>query len=1129
MCIGNGSSTLSDNRSIELTPDNDVADRNGNFFQKNKIVTSKYTIWNFVPKNLYEQLRRIGNIYFVVTAILAVTIESPVSPVTSWLPLLFVILTTAIKQGYEDLLRHQSDRQVNNRSASVIRRKCVQEIHCQQIVVGDIVKVKRDEDVPCDIIIMYSSDLSGKCYVTTSNLDGETNLKTLMVPKIFLGMDTADIVSLRATITCQPPIAALYTFEGKVQIEWPDGTFQSGPLSIENLALRGARLKDTDYIIGCAAYTGSDTKLSLNSKISVVKFSTVEKTMNKYIMVFIGVLLIEIVSCTIIKYCYEYFKKWQFYLGEVTLNYFTTLFEDMISFLILLNYIIPISLYVTIEIQRFLGSYFFHWDVGMYDAENDKAAILNTSDVNEDLGQVEYLFSDKTGTLTENLMIFRRCFIDGNSYMEKDCDGHLYLLQPDGNEQNAQRIDDWNAEIWHFMLSICLCHDVHIAPLPQKMKAEMERVKFRESVRLHRTSSMNSSLMMDPGLPEYEAASVDEKALVEAAARFGVVFRGAGDSDDIIIDAQGTILLYQRLDTLEFSSRRKRMSVIIEDTDGDIWLYCKGADSSVLPLILDEDIESAKISLTDFSMRGLRTLVFGFKKFTKEEYKKIDNEINEIRQTMGPERQLCIERTYDMIENGLKLLGVTAVEDRLQEDVSETMEKLSLAGIKIWVLTGDKVETAENIAYFCGHFKRSTIVLRFVNLRTPQIVFFALTNLERKMNMSPFSQYGFLADGTSLSVAIDSCPGLLRRVTMSCEAVVCCRMSPLQKSQVVQLIKNAHGKPLTAAIGDGGNDVSMIKEAHVGLGIMGKEGRQAAMSADFAFSKFKHLQRALLVHGHWYYLRVATLTQYFFYKNVVFVLPQLFFNFQNDFSEQALYNSMYLMGFNLIYSSVPILIFGIFEKDHSDKVLLKFSQLYQLHAKNYLLSLKQFIFWMLTALWQGSFLYYIPYFYWKMNPINMYDSTMADIWCYSTCISHLVTLVINLQLLIVSSHWTIPFISSIFLTEALFFVTTFLYCIWSWHFDGDMYQVFPRLLKSPTFWIVTVLVVIICLAPALLFAFHKAGRPARLKGKLDRREEAIKSIMSVPLGPTSPVLNNRRYSSIIPWRRNVTLNENVAI
>ncbi|XP_044580312.1 phospholipid-transporting ATPase IF-like isoform X1 [Cotesia glomerata] len=1114
LCLsGSGTSALGEHRFFTINPTNNPADT---IFQNNQIKSSKYTAWNFLPKNLFEQFRRIANFYFLLSTIIAMSNESLASSITTLLPLVFVIFVTACKQGYEDFLRHQSDYRVNGTSVTVIRNKCMQVIRCEQIVVGDLVKVSRDQDLPCDIILLYSSELNGSCYVTTSNLDGESNLKTLQVPKVTLNKSIEEIVSMECLVTCQHPQSNLYEFHGKIEVKFSETNLTSGFISIDNVLLRGSRLRDTEFIIGAAVYSGSDTKLSKNSKQTPNKFSTVEKSINLYLVFFIFILILEITISTVLKQLSDYDHQGHHYLSNNSTNSFFKVVRDFLSFTILYNYIVPISLYVTVELQKFLGSLFFHWDLEMYDERNNQPAVVNTSDLNEDLGQIEYLLTDKTGTLTENLMVFRRCSINGTMYIEKDCNGKIYELPLNGNEHEATKVVTWPPEIWHFMIALSLCHSVHVAP-PMIMDGVVaRRTAFRESFRHKTIRRVNSSLLMDPSLPEYQAASADEKALVEASARCGVVLTKY-EGDLLEIKAGDQYLSFTCLEILEFTSERKRMSVIVQDSANELLLYSKGADSEMFPLMHEGKIHETKQHVADFSQRGLRTLVVGCKKLSVQEYDKFIRLAEQARQIIGPERSKQVEKVYLSVERGMTLLGATGIEDSLQEGVEETLESLRAANIKVWVLTGDKAETAENIAFSCGHFKSGTEVLRLMGQSTVQICFITLTSYERRMKLEPYKQYGLIMDGVSMAIAYNHCPELLRIVGMSCDAVVCCRMSPLQKSEIVQLIKNSKRHPLTAAIGDGGNDVSMIQEAHVGIGIMGKEGRQASMNADFALAKFMYLKRALLIHGHWYYVRLSILTQYFFYKNVVFITPQVFFGLSNGFSSQALYDSVFLMGFNIVFTSMPVLAFGLLAQDYSASKLINYPQYYTLNKKNRLLSINQIIIWMLLALWHTSVIYFGTYTYFNINPIILSNPTMADFACFNTCIFHLVTLVTNLELLFRNLYWTFPFLMSVIISELLFFIIATAYSSINIQFNSQMFGVFVELMSSPTFWLLTILIIPICLIPDFLIAVYESYRPSKLNYQ-DTREENIQDNHSEWSTPSS---EERRYN-LTPWRGTFT-------
>ncbi|XP_078052193.1 phospholipid-transporting ATPase IF, partial [Augochlora pura] len=1084
---GSASSTYTDQRIINIEANNEPTET---IYPKNRILSNKYTIWNFLPKNLFEQFRRIANFYFLVMVLISTTSGSSViSPITSILPLGFVVFVTACKQAYEDYRRYIGDRHVNRRHVNVMRRKCIQTIHCEEIVVGDLVKVSRDEDVPCDLLLLFTSEQGGRCYVTTANLDGETNLKMLVVPKVISKLTPTEIASMEATITCQHPSSDLYHFHGKLEIHGNENE-NCGSLSSENLLLRGSKLKDTDHIIGCAIYTGQDTKLSLNSKIRSNKFSTAERSINKFIIAFMVLLIVEVIESCSIKTLMDATQNWESYIGGQKLLTFVTLVDNFFAFLLLYSYIVPISLYVTIELQKFLGSFFFSWDIDLYDEKTDQPALINSSDLNEELGQIEFLFTDKTGTLTENLMVFRRCSIDGKLYLEKDCDGYLYSLPPSGDEEEAVKLTDWEPKVWHFMISISLCHTVQISPPSIRPSVIARRVEYRESFRQKKITRVNSSLMMHPDLPEYQAASADEKALVEASARCGVIFQD-NTNDVMELKVKNSVMFFQKMDILEFTSERKRMSIIVKDDNDDYWLHCKGADSAVLPLIVSGKVNEAINHVADFSRRGLRTLVVAYKKMSQNEYATLMEKIQRARQVIGIERTLHTERAYNQMEGGLTLLGVTAVEDRLQEEVPETLECLRVAGIKIWVLTGDKAETAENIAFLCGQFKEGTEVFRLVDLESSQMCIDRIAYFERRISLEPHKQYGLLVDGCSLSMALRNCPNEFRLLGMTCEAVVCCRLTPLQKSEIVSLIKNDSSRPQTAAIGDGGNDIAMIQEAHVGIGIMGKEGRQAAMSSDFAIAKFRFLKKTLLVHGQWYYTRISTLTLFFFYKNILFITPQLLFGIHSGFSLQPFYDSLFLMLFNVTFTSLPILVYGVMEQNYSANKLLRFPYLYKMYRNNYLLSSRQVFIWSILGFWHAFVIYFMTQVFISINPVSLHNNTPVDQWTFSTFVVHVVTLVANVQILLHSSYWTVLLVSSVVFSELMFVVFTICYSFIHRRYDGDVLSVYPKILSSIPLWLLAIVIVIICLIPDCLILTYSRYMPARITRRNEEHPQNV--------------------------------------
>ncbi|KAJ1528456.1 hypothetical protein ONE63_006867 [Megalurothrips usitatus] len=1044
-------------------------------YPNNKLVSSKYTVWSFLPLNMFEQFRRIANFYFLVATVIVMSINSPVSPWTSLLPLLFVVTVTAVKQGYEDYMRHRSDQEVNRAPVSVIRNGVSQELTAERVEVGDLVRVACDQDVPCDMVLVGTSHLNSRCYVTTANLDGESNLKTVCLPAPLRRVRSADqLLRVRGHLECEQPLPDLYRFYGRVELAGPvaapppppsqrlsydsitarfsqmlddaeeEEELLSAPLSAEHLLLKGAILRNTDYVFGCAVYTGKDTKMARNSLITRNKFSSMERSINGlllYAMTFLIVLVVASVLGSTLSQQSEAMEKINdAYLGEDDLDGGQVV-NEVLSYLILYNYLIPISLYVTIEMQKFLGSLFFTWDNQMYCPDSNRKAVCNTSDLNEELGLVEYLFTDKTGTLTENTMVFRRCCINGVPYYEAR--GALReISSPTGDSNAGDAVGTLTPAMEHYFLALALCHT-----------SQMDYEERFDT--------------LDGAEFQYACSSPDERALLQACARCGIVFLGES-SGYYVVRVRGRVTAYRRLEVLEFTSDRKRMSVIVRDPSGQIWLFCKGAEATVLPLVTHGQKTRTMQCIHEFAMRGLRTMLVACRRVPRDEYKQAMQAMHEARCTLAGDRESQVSTACQGVERDLTLLGATAVEDRLQPGVREALADLRDAGIKTWILTGDKVETAISISYASRHFPLESELL-FVTEHTSAA---AVTRTLRVLRdrLASGDSHGLVLDGESLALALQHAPDLLLEVGLACPAVVCCRLSPLQKCQVVRLIKNSKSRPTTAAIGDGANDVSMIQEAHVGLGLMGREGRQAERCSDFAMARFRFVQRALLVHGHWYYYRLSTLVHYFFYKNIVFVLPQFYYILFTRFSPQSMYTSVFLTCFNIIFTSAPVLVYGLLEQNRPSYQLLQYPPLYKCHQGNKLMRTTHFLAWLSAGIWHSLVVFFVPVLALVCDTVLLENGSEADMLCLSTLVYSSAVIVVNLKLLLISQYWTLPFLISITISLLLLLVINVIYTvidIEKW-INQQMFYVYIELLCSPVFWLLTILTLCVALLPDVM-------------------------------------------------------------
>ncbi|XP_053612418.1 phospholipid-transporting ATPase IF-like isoform X2 [Plodia interpunctella] len=1031
----------------------------------NKIKTSKYTLLMFLPKNLSEQFRRVVNFYFLVVTVVAILIDSPVSPLTSIAPLTFMVLVTAVKQGYEDWLRHKTDNKINNQKVEIVKNNVIQEVRSSRIAPGTLVRVKRGKEVPADLVLLCSASEKGKCYVTTANLDGEANLKTLRVPQPFIGC-SADILPQSMRITVNNPEANLYTFQGSLKI--PNHP-QPLALTPENLMLRGSRVRNTEWAIGCAVYTGEETKLALNSKFTSNKFSSCELAVNAFLIFFIILLVFEMTVSLVAKVILEVKNpERQQYLGPA-LQYSTQgkqILQDLLSFLLLYYYIIPMSLYVTIELYKFIGSLFIRWDEQLRCPDTGKPAVANTSDLNEELGQVEVLFSDKTGTLTKNMMVFKACSVRGTVYEERN-EGFFDMERPE------MPVTVSETDVQFFFTILALCHSVQISDQDvRRLSATLTRENKQMIKFLLRKKKKVLDVNDTPDLSvnnegnnriEYHASSPDEKALVEAADRLGVTFLGE-DGNNLLIKIGARIEMYERLQIIEFTSDRRRMSIILRDKDGKIWLFCKGAESAVMPLCKDSAVvEEVNKDIDSFANKGLRTLAVAYREIPQEEYDKVSEFANQVEPTSVKDLEQMALR-FRELEKEMTLLGATAVEDCLQEGVADTLAALRRAGIKIWVLTGDKVETAINVAQSCAHISENDRRLFMIGVG-PDAVQEQLDECQRIVHEQTYSDLALVVDGATMGSILDTTwAAQFADVSMKCNAVLCCRLSPIQKAKIVKLIKNTPERPITAAIGDGANDISMIQEAHVGFGIFGKEGYQAARSADFAFTRFSMVKRMLLVLGHWYYQRLATLIHYFFYKNIVLGNIMFIFQIHAVFSTQSIYNSMYLTLYNFFFTTLPCLILSLTEQRWPADLLMWNPTLYREISRNHLMSSSHFMTWILTACYHSFVIYVFTWLAAKNSVVND-DGKAIDLWCFGAALFHLTIVIVNLKLWMQARYQTYIFIISILATIFIYMAFDVIYSLFNISLDGDSLGVYLRLLSSPYFWFLNLLAVVAALAP----------------------------------------------------------------
>uniref|UniRef100_A0A8C7Y7X3 Phospholipid-transporting ATPase n=1 Tax=Oryzias sinensis TaxID=183150 RepID=A0A8C7Y7X3_9TELE len=1012
-------------------------------YASNCIVTSKYNIITFLPVNLFEQFQEVANTYFLFLLILQLIPQiSSLSWFTTIVPLALVLSITAVKDATDDYFRHKSDNQVNNRDFNLL----LQNEKWMNVRVGDIIKLENNQFVAADVLLLSTSEPHGLCYIETAELDGETNMKVRQSISVTAELcDPNHLASFDGEVMCEPPNNKLDRFCGTLY--WREKKY---PLTNQNMLLRGCVLRNTEACYGLVIFAGPDTKLMQNSGRTKFKRTSIDRLMNTLVLWIFGFLVcmggILAVGNAIwekeVGFLFQSFLPWD----PPVDNFLFSAFLSFWSYVIILNTVVPISLYVSVEVIRLGHSYFINWDQQMFCSQCNTAAEARTTTLNEELGQVEYIFSDKTGTLTQNIMTFNKCSINGQSYGMLNFTPLNPLADPNFcfyDEKLLESVKVGDPHTHEFFRLLSLCHTVMIV------------------------SSVCTGELV------YKAQSPDEGALVTAARNFGFVFRSRTPGT-ITTTEMGQTVTYSLLAILDFNNIRKRMSVIVRNPEGRIRLYCKGADT-----VLVERLQPCNQEL----INGLRTLALAYRDLSEEEWEAW-SESHRFADKATDCREDRLAATYDKIEQEMLLLGATAIEDKLQEGVPETIALLSLANIKIWVLTGDKQETAVNIGYSCKMLTDDMTEVFIISGHTVQSVRHELRSVFFKCRFSQIScvkytlehQRTYILEIKSQKCTLDwNMEEEFLSTACACKAVICCRVTPLQKAQVVELIKK-HKKAVTLAVGDGANDVSMIKSAHIGVGISGQEGIQAVLASDYSFAQFRFLQRLLLVHGRWSYLRMCRFLCYFFYKNFAFTMVHFWFGFFCGFSAQTVYDQFFITLYNIVYTSLPVLAMGMFDQDVPDQRSLEYPKLYEPGQLNLLFNKREFFICITQGIYTSVVLFFVPYAV-LSDATQSNGVPLADYQSFAVTTATALVIVVSVQIALDTGFWTV--FNHVFVWGSLGSFFTIMFALHSqtlfrnlpnqFHFVGSA----QNTLLQPVVWLTIALATAICIVPVLAFRFLK--------------------------------------------------------
>ncbi|BFU23656.1 phospholipid-transporting p-type ATPase putative [Entamoeba histolytica] len=990
--------------------------------KKNYAPSRGYGKIGIIIKICIEETTRISFIYFLLISIIEGVIDKEKEG-TTLAPLIVLITVTCIKEWIEEYGRIKKEEEEIKEKVVIIKGESRRRIRIKDIKEGDMIELDENETVPCDCII-----LQGKVSIETTETNGRNELEKKEGIKIIQRMTEEEMRKEEMSFYIEEPKEKEEEFEGKVHIGK-----EEEKVGIKNFIRKGSIIRSEGRIIVLACYIGKETKSVMRKEKRRKKRSYIDNMKEYYIMIMIIICLIMGIISS------ELYKRWGEEKGGWYINYATkTRWRIFLERIYEYSGIIPISVIITIEIARSLQKRNIEIDEDM---KNKKGKVKGkNSGLNEELGRVSHILTDKTGTLTSKYFVFTKCSIGGKIYGKKEYEEseeeeelglierkerkeeEINIVEIDTKEiiEDYQRKGKQGKIIEEFFKALIICQTVEV-------KQDDEEI-------------------------EYFSETKEELAIVAGSKECGFELIESSE-ESISINIKEKQIGYRILKRYEGEEGKK--SVIVYDGK-EVSLYCKGREKSMSERLKMKAINGKILKQNEeFNEEGYLTMIIGMKKMRVEEY---------IEWVEKGEKE-------EEIEKDLMLIGVTCVEEELEKGVKESIKKFQEAGIKVWMVTGDKRERAINVGKSSGIINKERITTN-IKIRNEEE---SEKQIEKEYQIRKRNKKergnNLIIDGESIEYCLkEKNKKKIQKIIEYSENAIFCECTRKQKGEIVKIIQEGENNSVLA-VGDSINDIDMINKANIGVGIIKdkEEETEATKIADYSIPEFRFLVKLILVHGRYCYRQIGITLFYLIYKNVILLMCEFIYNMFCGNSRITIIPKSVKIEYNSLFTSLPILIFSIFDRDVPPYIIYKYPKLYK--NKDYISSIS-FCWWLLNGILSSITIFFISYVV-MYNESILIDGKVVNYDGFTFTIFVSIFIVVTLKVFFITKRYTVLNFIGLGFSIILFIGLLLLQQEFPFFDNWVWYRVFIQMLQTPVFYALVLLIPLILFSKDFLWRHLK--------------------------------------------------------